>query len=121
MSNYAKLAASATPQNKPKTKRPLPPQCWKPGQSGNPGGRPKSKPITEMLRVIFDDPDTVSKIRENVKRTLTDKGMAGVILLSHVTDRLEGKMPDEVTINDTRSLTDEELEEKLEALRAARK
>ena len=118
MSNYAKLANS---QNTVKTKRAAPPHAWKPGQSGNPGGRPKSKPITEMLRVIFDNPETVEKIRENVKRTLTDKGMAGVILLSHITDRLEGKMPDEVTINDTRSLSDEELEQKLEALRAARK
>lgn len=28
-------------ENKAKAKRPAPPHAWKPGQSGNPGGRPR--------------------------------------------------------------------------------
>lgn len=27
---------------------------WKPGQSGNPTGRPKKKPVTESLQRLFD-------------------------------------------------------------------
>lgn len=127
MSNYAKLAAANSVSTKPKNwnrvgKQKGNPETlkpWKPGQSGNPSGRPKSKPITDMLRAIFEDPDTAKEIRENVKRTLTDRGMAGVILFSHAADRLEGKMPEEVTINDLRELSDEELEARAKKLDAA--
>ncbi len=123
MSNYAKLAVGNSPKSTGSKKGQLggaTGKGWLPGQSGNPSGRPKSKPITDMLRPIFEDPETVDLIRANVKKTLTDKGMAGVILLSHIADRLEGKMPEEVNINDCRNMTDEELEKKLEELRAAR-
>lgn len=119
MSNYAKLAANSTATANPSKKRVVG-RPFPKGVSGNPLGRPKSKPITDMLRPIFDDPECVEAIRQNVKSTLTGKGMAGVILLSHIADRLEGKMPDEVTINDNRNLSDDEIEAKLEALRAAR-
>jgi|SRR5215472_16337624 len=30
---------------------------FKPGQSGNPGGRPKKKPITKALEKIYSDPE----------------------------------------------------------------
>ena len=116
MSNFAKLAAanSAPTAKKRVIGRPFPK-----GVSGNPSGRPKSKPISDMFRVIFDDPATVKLIQANVKKTLTAKGMAGVLLLNHITDRLEGKMPDELNVRDLRDLTDEELEERAKKLEAS--
>jgi hypothetical protein len=117
MGNYAKLAAQNNAHSAPKKKvvgRPFPK-----GVSGNPGGRPKTKPISDMFRVIFDDPATVKLIQANVKKTLTAKGMAGVLLLNHITDRLEGKMPDELNVRDLRDLSDEELEERAKKLDAA--
>ena len=113
--NYAK----ETSHNKVKTKRPAPPHAWKPGQSGNPGGRPKSRPVTNILKEIFADAKMVSEIKERICKTLTERGMAGVILFDRVADRLEGKVPDETIITDARDLPDDELLAELETLRAA--
>src|SRR4029077_13594578 len=111
--NYGKLAANTEKTIK---KGRGPGRPWPKGVSGNPKGRPKSKPITDMLRVIFDNPENVEEIRENVARTLKSKGMAGVILLNHIADRLEGKVPDELEVRDLRDLTDEEIDERLASL-----
>lgn len=110
--NYGKLAENSGKTARRRGQgRPFPK-----GLSGNPGGRPRSKPITDMLREIFDDPKEVAEIRANVLRTLKSKGMAGVILLSHIADRLEGKVPDELEVRDLRDLTDEEIDQRLQAL-----
>lgn len=121
MSNYSKLASGAN--TKPSTKKGkgsglCPP--WPKGVSGNPAGRPKSKPITDMFKAILDDPKQLKEIRENIAKTLKSKGMAGVILINHMADRVEGKIPDELTIRDLRELSDEELETRLKELKDAR-
>lgn len=113
--NYGKLAANSTEAPK---KRVIG-KPWPKGVSGNPKGRPKSKPITDMLREIFDHPEAVKEIKANVLTTLKSKGMAGVILLSHVADRLEGKIAEEVNVN-LRDLSDDELTAKLEELEGGR-
>lgn len=118
--NYGKLSGGNTSSNtKPKPSGLRPP--WPKGVSGNPNGRPKSKPISDMLRPIFDDPNLVAEIRANVSKTLRTKGMAGVILLNHIADRLEGKVPDELQIKDLRDMSDEELEKEIEALESERR
>lgn len=115
--NFSKLANSSEIAVK---KKRGPGRPWPKGVSGNAkGGRPKSRPITDMFKRILDNPDEAEQIQENVAATLKSKGMAGVILLSHIADRLEGKMPEEVTINDLRELSDEELEARAKKLDAA--
>lgn len=65
---------------------------WKPGQSGNPNGRPpKSKALTDTLREVADmEIDGVSK-----KRILADKvwelAIAGDIqAIKYIYDRIDG-------------------------------
>ena len=41
----------ANPKGNPKNLKP-----WKPGQSGNPGGRPKKRPITDCYDALLDKP-----------------------------------------------------------------
>lgn len=63
---------------------PNPPNQWKPGQSGNPKGRPpKGYSITEMVRTLIEtpykDPKTgqVVDLREAIGLKIIDKAMQG--------------------------------------------
>lgn len=97
----------------PQNLRPHPP--WKPGESGNPSGRPKSKPITDAYNRALSrkECDLIAKAmlrqakKGNVKATV------------EMTDRTEGKLqPDEpkqtpisvivvpITVNPTAELKD---------------
>jgi hypothetical protein len=61
---------------------------FKPGQSGNPGGRPKRKPITEALEKVFTPEQCLA-----VAQALLKKAKKGSI--SHVQEaanRLEGRV-----------------------------
>jgi hypothetical protein len=59
-----------------------------PGKSGNPGGRPKIKPILETLREIIDgDPAVARKIAENALR----KAARNLGWFTEVRDMLDGK------------------------------
>jgi hypothetical protein len=64
---------------------------WKPGQTGNAGGRPKRKPLTDALRAALDEPVT-----EEIRRKLNLKAgttYAEVLALSLVREALKGKVP----------------------------
>ena len=70
---------------------------FQPGQSGNPGGRPKTKRFTEALSRVLDDPDTLHRIAI----ALVAKGMEGdVPALREIADRLEGKVPQAIVGDD---------------------
>src|SRR6516165_111482 len=61
---------------------------WRPGQSGNPGGRPKRKPITEALEKVFTPEQCLA-----VAQALLKQAKKGSI--SHVQEaanRLEGRV-----------------------------
>jgi len=62
---------------------------FKPGQSGNPNGRPKSKPFTDaLIKAIQDDPSQVEKI---AKAMLKKMRAGSVKHFTAVTDRVEGR------------------------------
>ncbi len=72
---------------------------FKPGQSGNPGGRPKGPTITTEIRKLIADP----KLREAIaKRVVHDILKGKFPQLKETLDRTEGKVPDrnEVTTGD---------------------
>ena len=61
---------------------------FKPGVSGNPGGRPKSKPITDLLRELLEeDPQMARDIAKKLLQ-LAKKGSLGHF--KEMTDRIEG-------------------------------
>lgn len=84
-----------TPENKGELPEAFRAAQWKPGQSGNPNGRPKKKPITEMLIALFDNQG--DEIKAQMLKVFTGKsGMAKVMLLREAAERLEGKVTQQV-------------------------
>ena len=82
---------------------------FKPGQSGNPGGRPKYKPITDALKMLLDeaylaDGTTLAQhIAQEVTKELLDpagnlKHGYNTALLKELLDRTEGKVADTLRI-----------------------
>lgn len=88
--------------NTPEKKHELTPEMveaqWKPGQSGNPSGRPKKKPITEMYERLLADPKNIEAIEAAVAKALSKGQMAMVLQLKEMTDRVEGKVSQPVEV-----------------------
>ncbi len=63
---------------------------WKAGQSGNPGGRPKWKPLTEALQALLEEEPALNK--ELVKAWVVKAGRGDVSAANMLWDRLEGKV-----------------------------
>ena len=102
-------------------KRTLPeaakPYQFRPGQSGNPGGRPKKKPITEIYEEILEDPELRDAVKQQIIKTMTTRGMAGVLERSRAAERLEGQVATTLDLNATGKVT---LQQVLQAQRRAR-
>jgi hypothetical protein len=89
---------------------------WKPGESGNPGGR-KKKPITEIMEKLLADKSNRAEIEEVVMDVIRSRRMASVLMLKEVTERIEGKVTQELELSgNVSSLPDDELTAKLAAL-----
>ena len=82
----------------------LPP--WKPGQSGNPSGRPKKKPITEMYERILNDPQNMEFIEAATVKALRQGNMAMVLQLREMADRVEGKVTQPIEADISVNLAD---------------
>lgn len=99
------LSAANSEQNRERT---VPEQLlrnqFKPGQSGNPSGRPKKKPITELLEQIANDPKAMAKIKAALIEHLIRGDIPTVNLMA---DRLEGKVTQ--TLEHTGRMTLEQL------------
>ena len=64
---------------------------WPKGVSGNPGGRPKKKPLTEALEKVYSDPKECMA----AARALAKKARAGSIAhFQEAANRLEGRISD---------------------------
>jgi hypothetical protein len=85
----------------------LAPFRWKPGQSGNPGGRPKRKPLTDTLLEVLEDPKQLEAL---VRVWLKSAQKGSIMHLREILDRVEGRvaLPVDVSANVTHELTDEE-------------
>jgi len=73
---------------------PSPPHSgrWKPGQSGNPSGRPKSKPFKEALQEVISRVGLQGAAAALVARANT----GDVAAIKEIGDRLDGKVPQSI-------------------------
>lgn len=79
---------------------------WKKGQSGNPGGRPLKKPVTELYEKILNDPKAMKALERSIVRALGKGQMAMVLQLKEMTDRVEGKVMQPIEADVTVNLAD---------------
>lgn len=71
----------------------------KPGECRNPGGRPKSKPVSDMYREIMSDPANLKKFCEAQFAAACNGDTSAA---KDIIDRLEGKPLQSMDINDNR-------------------
>ena len=113
-----------SPENKPKST--LTPEMveaqWKPGQSGNPGGRPKKKPITELYERMLADPVVLAGLEDAIKKAVSKGSMAMVLQVKEMAERVEGKItqPIEATVNVTATETVRKVRERIAQLKGER-
>ena len=69
--------------------------CWKPGQSANPGGKPR-KPASEKLlrRLLADDELELAAV---VEAWITAAKSGEMPAIKEMLERIEGKVPQPVT------------------------
>ena len=79
-------------------------KMWKPGQSGNPGGRPKRKPLTDAYAALLDKPipsdmarqlklDESTTYAQVIAMSLVREAVKGKVnAAAEVADRVEGKI-----------------------------
>jgi hypothetical protein len=83
------------------------PHRWQPGQSGNPGGRPKRTPLADARREVLDQPvpdDPEGRnYAQKIAATLADKAAEGDIRAAQeLGDRAEGRARQAIEIERTR-------------------
>ena len=78
-----------------------------PGASGNPTGRPKKKPITEMFEKMLEDAETHDSIANAMLKIFSERsGIAKVMLLKDMAERVEGKVTQPIDAEVTVTLAD---------------
>ena len=84
---------------------------FKPGQSGNPGGRPKKSPLADACRELLNNPvpedPSGRTYAEAIAEQLAERALAGDIrAVREIADRAEGKtrMPMELSGPEGRAL-----------------
>lgn len=82
---------------------------FQPGQSGNPGGRSKSRPFRDALMMEFasaDDPVDVKAgsiravARALIMRALNPLDSGAISAIKEIADRIDGKVPQGITGDD---------------------
>lgn len=70
---------------------------WKPGQSGNPKGRPKGKTLTAAIDELLDADVKGEQMRKALARVAVQRALQGDFkFYSLVMDRRDGKVPDQL-------------------------
>ena len=106
---------------------------WKPGQSGNPGGRPKRDAITEALREQLESQseDATGSVADAIAAVLVKRALGGgVRAIREIADRTEGRPRQQIKVEaqlhdsedrvDLSGVSDDELRKVQEILDRAR-
>jgi hypothetical protein len=74
---------------------------FQPGQSGNPNGRPKSRPFKDALERALNAAGADKDLLDNVAAALVSKASEGdVPAIKEIADRLDGKVAQAITGGD---------------------
>ena len=102
--------AEKLPENTPLNKKPLNPAfeaaMWKPGESGNPGGRPKKKSITELYEKLLAEPEFMEDLEASIRKMILSGRMVGQLQLKEMAERVEGKVTQPLDIDMNLSLAE---------------
>ena len=80
---------------------------FKPNESGNPGGRPKGKSLTAVLRELLDQipKGDTAKLKERIVKALLDKALRGdTRALDLIFERSDGKVKDELEVTEVQRI-----------------
>ena len=112
---------------------------WKPGESGNPKGRPRKEPLTDILRAVLAEkiPNAQDPRQSQLAHALIRNFVLEAIrtkdtgMITEIFNRIEGKVKDRLALGgegyepiriehvDVKRLTDEELAEYEKLIRKA--
>lgn len=107
--------AQQSPAIRPKTGQPKGfATRFKPGQSGNPSGRPKHTPLTKLYNRILSKKKNIKDIEAAVLRIVLGSRMAAVLQLREMAERVEGKVSQPLEVSGEVNVT---LSERLEKAR----
>ena len=74
---------------------PLAEHQWKPGQSGNPKGRPKTDSVTKAIRKLLDEGISGEPLYEAIARVAIQRALKGdKAFWQFVVERMDGKVAD---------------------------
>ena len=107
MEKHEKSAENPQNRTENRKKHTLPeaarPFMFQPGQSGNPGGRPKRNLLTEvteeLLEEMMSDPKQRMEYKQSLKAKLLAKGVVSAMTLDKVWERTEGKVAQPVRVS----------------------
>lgn len=72
---------------------------WKPGQSGNPGGKGKRESLTAMLRRVLEKDHNGKSIGELLVERLVKEALGGKLPhIKEVLDRVEGRVKEKIEV-----------------------
>ena len=71
---------------------------WKPGQSGNPKGRPNKSLLLKAIDSMANDPNFVIPLVKAIKKRTQSAGMAGVLETKEVLNRVDGPVRQEIEV-----------------------
>jgi hypothetical protein len=84
---------------------------FKPGESGNPGGRPKiteeDRVISRIYKKILADPENQANIEASILKMITGGRMVAQLTLKEMAERTEGKITQPVEVEGTMSVISE--------------
>ena len=75
-----------------------PSTAWKPGQSGNPAGRPNKSLLLKAIDSMANDPNFVIPLVKAIKKRTQSAGMAGVLETKEVLNRVDGPVRQEIEV-----------------------
>jgi hypothetical protein len=82
---------------------------FKPGVSGNPGGRPKRTLLTDVTEELLEekllDPEERKRWKDAQWGKMLKSGVVGAMFMDAAWDRTEGKVPSKVTVDGELNLT----------------